>query len=95
MTEQIINIERMEQAVILFGSFDENIKLIQNEYMVTVICRGSELKIAGEPENVSNAAKVIAIKGDNEFSFDSISAACREFKLSKNAFKNVSACCKG
>lgn len=42
-----------------------------------------------------NATKVIAIKGDNEFSFDSISAACREFKLSKNAFKNVSACCKG
>ncbi len=59
MTEQIINIDRMEQAVALFGAFDENIKLIQNEYMVTVICRGSELKIAGEPENVSNAAKVI------------------------------------
>ncbi len=59
MTEQIINIDRMEQAVALFGTFDENIRLIQNEYMVSVICRESELKISGEPENVAKAAKVI------------------------------------
>ena len=59
MLEQIINIDRMEQAVALFGTFDENIKMIQNEYMVSVICRGSELKITGEAENVSKAAKVI------------------------------------
>ncbi len=59
MTEQIINIDRMEQAVALFGTFDENIRLIQNEYMVSIGCRGSELKVAGEPENVYNATKVI------------------------------------
>ncbi len=59
MIEQVINIDRMEQAVALFGTFDENIRLIQNEYMVSVICRGSELKISGEPENVSKAAKVV------------------------------------
>ncbi len=59
MIEQVINIDRMEQAVALFGTFDENIRLIQNEYMVSVICRGSELKITGEAENVSKAAKVI------------------------------------
>ena len=29
MFEQIINVDRMEQAVSLFGSFDENIKLIE------------------------------------------------------------------
>ncbi len=49
----------MEQAVALFGAFDENVKLIQNEYMVTVISRGSELKITGETENVYKASKVI------------------------------------
>ena len=37
MTEQIINIDRMEQAVALFGTFDENIRMIQNEYMVSGI----------------------------------------------------------
>ena len=43
----------------LFGSFDENIKLIENEYAVGVIGRGSDLKITGEPEAVTKAAKVI------------------------------------
>ena len=59
MTETIINIDRMEQAVALFGTFDENIKLIQNEYMVSVVCRDSELKVSGEIENVAKASKVI------------------------------------
>ncbi len=59
MIEQILNIDRMEQAVALFGTFDENIKLIQNEYMVSVVCRGSELKVTGEAENVAKAVKVI------------------------------------
>lgn len=49
----------MEHAVALFGSFDENIKLIEKEYGVDVLGRGSELKIAGEAESVAKAAKVI------------------------------------
>lgn len=57
--EQIISIDRMEHAVALFGSFDENIKMIENEYNVHVIGRDSELKISGEAENVSKAVKVI------------------------------------
>lgn len=58
-TEQIISIDRMENAVALFGSFDENIKLIEKEFAVKVVCRDSELKIDGEAENVSKAGKVI------------------------------------
>ncbi len=57
--EQTISIDRMEHAVALFGSFDENIKMIEQEYKVKVIGRGGELKISGEPENVSRACKVI------------------------------------
>ncbi|MGN1050925.1 MAG: PhoH family protein [Acutalibacteraceae bacterium] len=49
----------MEHAVALFGSFDENIKLIENEYGVRVIGRDSELKINGDYENVSLATKAI------------------------------------
>lgn len=59
MFEQTINIDRMEQAVALFGTFDENIKIIQNEYLVSVTVRGSELKISGDVENVSKAVSVI------------------------------------
>lgn len=58
-TEQIISIDRMENAVALFGSFDNNIKLIENEYDIKVIGRDSELKIVGEPENVMKAVEVI------------------------------------
>lgn len=59
MFEQTINVERMEQAVSLFGSFDENIKLIEDEYHVHVISRGSQLKVAGEPDGVACACRVI------------------------------------
>lgn len=59
MFEQIINIDRMEQAVSLFGSFDENVKLIEKEFSVSVVSRGSDLKITGEPENVSSAARAV------------------------------------
>lgn len=61
MSEQIVSIERMEHAVSLFGSFDENIILIEKEFGVSVISRGSELKIQGDAEKVSLAEK--AIKG--------------------------------
>lgn len=57
--EQVINIDRMEHAVALFGSFDENIKMIESEYNIRVVGRNSELKISGEAENVSKAVKVI------------------------------------
>ncbi|MCM1363819.1 MAG: PhoH family protein [Faecalibacterium sp.] len=59
MFEHIINIERMEYAVSLFGSFDENIILIEKEFNVKVISRGSELKIQGEAENVALAEKAV------------------------------------
>lgn len=59
MFEQIINVDRMEQAVSLFGSFDENIKLIEKSYGVDVISRGSDIKVTGEPENVAKAIKTV------------------------------------
>ena len=49
----------MEQAVALFGSFDENIKLIEREYSVSIVGRESELKISGDIEAVDKASKVI------------------------------------
>ena len=59
MFEQIINVDRMEQAVSLFGSFDENVKLIEAQYNVKIISRGSELKVSGEAESVSKAVRAI------------------------------------
>jgi len=57
--EQVLSIDRMENAVSLFGSFDENIRLIESEFSVTVLNRGSDLKISGEAENVAKATTAI------------------------------------
>ena len=50
--EQIINIDRMEHAAALFGSFDANIKIIEDAFGVRVHARDSELKISGDAEGV-------------------------------------------
>lgn len=58
-TEQLLDIGRMENAVALFGSFDENVKLIEKEFDVGIVNRGTQIKISGEPENVSLAGKAM------------------------------------
>ena len=71
MTEQTMNIDRMENVINVFGSFDENLRLIEAELGVRVTDRESELKIAGEAENVLYAQRAIeglmklAAKGEN------------------------------
>ena len=49
----------MEQVVSLFGSFDANVRLIEKEFDVTVLARGTDIKVTGEPENVSCAVKAL------------------------------------
>lgn len=58
-TEKYVNIGRTEHAVALFGSFDENIKLIEEEFCVKLVVRDDELKVSGDEENVFKACKVI------------------------------------
>ena len=48
MTELNISLERLEDAISVFGSFDENIRLIEHELGVTVVSRDSMLKVSGE-----------------------------------------------
>ena len=57
--EQRISIERMEQAVNIFGSFDENIRMLEKEFNVAVTNRAGELRINGEAEDVMHAAKAV------------------------------------
>lgn len=58
--EQRISIERLEQAINLFGSFDENIRLIESEFHVTVANREGELRVNGEPEDTTLACKALS-----------------------------------
>ncbi len=59
MFEQIIDIERIEHLVNLFGNFDENVKRIESEYEVQIISHGNQLKIRGEALAVSKAARTV------------------------------------
>lgn len=57
--ERHIEVENMEILINLFGSFDENIRLVEKEFDVAVINRGSDIKIGGEPDKVASAVAVI------------------------------------
>ena len=60
MNERSINAERIEQIINVFGSFDENIKRIEQTYGVKITNRGTELKLSGEDEEaVDKGARAI------------------------------------
>ena len=45
--------------MILFGNGDQNIKIIEEHFGVSIVCRGTEVKITGESEAVSKAQRTI------------------------------------
>lgn len=57
--EQKISVDRLRNATELFGSLDENLKIIEKEFTVAVVFRDSELKVTGDEENVSAAVRTI------------------------------------
>ena len=59
MIEQTIEVERMEDVISVFGSFDQNLRLIESEYNVRVTDRDAALHITGEAENVLPAQKAL------------------------------------
>jgi phosphate starvation-inducible PhoH-like protein len=71
MAEKTMSVDRLEHIISVFGSFDENLRLIENELNVKITDRNSELNLAGEDENVAYAERAItgllslAAKGEN------------------------------
>ena len=59
MIEKSISTERMEHVIEVFGSFDENLRLIEDELHVKVTDRDSEIKLSGEAEDVMYAERTI------------------------------------
>ena len=50
----------MEDVISVFGSFDQNLRMIETEYNVRVTDRDEQIHITGEAENVLYAEKAIA-----------------------------------
>ena len=58
--EKLIQEEDISAIGNVFGEYDENIKLIENEFNVNVVTRESKIKISGDnEESISEAQKVI------------------------------------
>ena len=59
MIEKTIEVERMEHVISVFGSFDQNLRIIESELGVKVQDRDDMLHILGEAEEVLLAEKSI------------------------------------
>ena len=59
ITERTVNAERVEDLVAVFGSFDENIKRIEEALGVVIVNRETELKVSGDEEAVDKAVKTL------------------------------------
>lgn len=57
--EQVLQIERIEDVLTLFGNADQNVKIIEEHFGVNIVCRGTEVKITGEAEAVSKAQRTV------------------------------------
>ena len=58
-TERIVNAERVEDLIAVFGSFDENIKRIEEALGVSIVNRGTELKVTGDEEAADKAVRAL------------------------------------
>ena len=61
LMERLIYFENLSDMMSVFGSSDSNLKVIENMMNVSVIVRGSEVKLKGEAEEVNNAEKLIGM----------------------------------
>ena len=59
MIERVVNAERVEDLIAVFGSFDENIKRIEESLGVAIVNRGTELKVTGDVEAADKAARTL------------------------------------
>jgi len=59
MGEKTISVDRLENIISVFGSFDENLRIIENDLNVRITDRNSELNLSGDDENIYYAERAI------------------------------------
>ena len=57
--ERIVNADRVDDLIAVFGSFDENIKRIEEQLNVRIVARDTELKVTGDEEQVDKAVRTL------------------------------------
>ena len=59
MIDRTVEVERMEHVISVFGSFDQNLRLIESDLNVKILDRDNLIHITGEEEGVMLAEKAI------------------------------------
>ena len=59
LIERSVNAERVEDLISVFGSFDENIRRIEDALCVSIVNRGTELKVSGDEEAADKAVRTL------------------------------------
>ena len=59
MAEKLIEVDHLDAALALFGSCDENMRIVEKAFGVTAVCRGTEIKLSGEEEAVQAAGRAV------------------------------------
>ena len=59
MVERIICADRIEDLIAVFGSFDENMRYIEQALNVTIVNRGTDLKVTGDEEAAYKAVRTL------------------------------------
>ena len=59
MAETTMSVDRLEHIISVFGSFDENLRLIENELGVRITDRNSEISISGDVEQINLAERTV------------------------------------
>ena len=59
VVERVVNAERVEDLIAVFGSFDENIRRIEDALAVQIVNRGTELKVSGDEEMADKAVRTL------------------------------------
>ncbi len=57
--ERLINFENLDDMMSVFGSSDQNLKIIENMLNVNLLVRGNEVRLKGEVEGVNIAERLI------------------------------------
>ncbi len=59
IVDRIVNADRVEDLIAVFGSFDENIRRIEENLDVVIVNRGTDLKITGDEEAAHKAVRTL------------------------------------
>ena len=59
MAEKIIEVQNLDTVIALFGSFDENAKLLEKELNVRLLNRDLQIKIEGSEQDAARAEKTV------------------------------------